>query len=258
MLGRRSVLAAVAALMVIAAGTASPAFTRPTSAGSTPVSPDAVLPLVVWTSWEGYRLPVPSNWTRQENWTSGGTTSDLHVDGVFNGTPASLIVDSTFTSGAREDYGYLEDFVNNTVAAVRVDYPNANLTSEDFRTLSGHAAVVAVIHFGTLLYEDLTVVSSQAHKRTWIVLLTAVQTQEAYLNATYEAILQGFQITAAPPGSIGLFGLDLLWIVALAAAIVGVVVLVSVVMILRRRTAPAKTSGEAKKPPEEPPPGEGG
>lgn len=156
--------------------------------------------LAIWVSWEGYKLPIPRDWTRRENYTSGNTTSDLYVSGTYNGTPAALLVDSTADPTAREDAVYLGQLMNDTVAGVRRQVPGIVVTDVRYRTLSGHGAIVFVLRYGSLVYQEVAFVSSEAHRRTWLILLTAAASEEANLNGTFAQILGGFEITAAPPG----------------------------------------------------------
>lgn len=225
-----------------------PHRTNATSAALAVVAPPSV-ELVTWVSAEGYQLPIPKDWTRHENWTSGGTPADLFLEGTYDGTPATLLVDSNETAGVREDRAYLSALVNDTIASLRQREPGLTVSGETFETLSGHAAVVFVLHYGSLLYQDIAIVVSEPHQRIWLIILTAAAGEERNLNGTFDQILQGFQITAAAPQGPSLLGAPTLWLLVIGVAVVAVVGVVVVLLVVRARHRKAL----ARPPPPQPP-----
>ncbi len=171
------------------------------------------IPLVLWFSPKGYAIPIPSQWSRQENVSVGAnTTMDLYAYGTFNGTAANLIVDETFDPTVREDRTYLVDALNYTVTSLRKQYPSVVVTGMTFRTLAGHTALDAVIRYGTL-YQDVAILTSVDLHAGWVIVLTATSAEEGNLNATWQQILDGFTITAVPPNmSLGPGSSLLLWV----------------------------------------------
>ncbi len=199
------------------------------------IAPAPTLALVLWTSAEGYRLPVPRDWTQTENFSSGGSVYDLFAEGTYDGMPANLLVDGIADPAAQESHGYLQSVVDQAVAEVRAQFPGLTTSAVAFRTLSGHAAAQVTLYYAAGMYQDLAVVTSQAQRRSWMIILTADRSEEANLNSTFEQILTGFQITAATPGG-GSLDLFVLWVAGGAA--VGAVAALIAALLVRRRKKP--------------------
>lgn len=199
------------------------------------------VPLVVWSSPKGYALPIPSGWSRQENVSMGtNTTLDLVAVGTYNGTPANLVVSEAFDPTVREDRTYLVEVLNATVTGLQKQYPGVVVTRMTFRTLSGHTALVAVIEYGSF-YQDVAITTSVELHAGWLIILTATASEEANLDGTYQQMLDGFTITATPPGG-GASGFSpdalLLWAVVGGATGAVIAAAVGLVLYARRKSRP--------------------
>lgn len=215
------------------------------------------LALVIWTSRIGYQLPVPRDWIRSENVSVAGTTFELLLAGAYNGGVAEMLVNSRSNAGAQEDSAYLDSMVNQSVSDVQSRFPDAHLLAPAaFRTLSGHAAATIVIVYNSSIgpvFQDVALIVSAAHQRTWTIVLSALASERANLSDPFERILSGFLITAPPimpPSGISPLVFEVaVGVVAAIAVVAAVIAFVAITRIRRTRFASAP---KTKAPP---PPG---
>ena len=202
------------------------------------VSPIPILPLESFEHPAGFRLPVPVGWTVHVNVTSGGNVTELEMDGTVGGVPASILVDAERDPTVRETRSYLDRLVTDTMAALQAQFPAAYLDGPtDIRTVANHSAVVFVIRYtGLPIVQKAALVVSEAHAQYWFLLLTGSSEEFLVLNATFDRMLAGFEITAAPnrPGPLGL---PILVIGAIVGALAAVGI-VAVLFVLRGRKRP--------------------
>jgi len=211
------------------------------------IVPIPILPLELYEHPAGFRLPVPVGWTRQVNVTQGSNVTELMMSGSVGGLPASILVDTDRDPTVRETHDYLDRFVTETLAQIRIPLPNAYLDgAPDFRTIANHSAVSFVIRYtGLPVVQKVAYVVSEAHTRSWFLLLTAGDANFVILNATFERMLAGFEITLAPNPT-GILGLPILVFGGIVAGAAVAVVVAVLVLRARGRRPPAE-------PPVEPP-----
>ncbi|HEX9341539.1 MAG TPA: right-handed parallel beta-helix repeat-containing protein [Thermoplasmata archaeon] len=209
------------------------------------ILPIPVLALVTLEHPAGFRLPVPVGWTRQLNVTEGSNVTELVMSGSVGGLPASILVDTDRDPTVRETHDYLDRFVTETLAQIRVLLPSAYLDgAPDFRTIANHSAVSFVIRYtGLPVVQKVAYVVSEAHTRSWFLLLTAGDANFVILNATFERMLAGFEITL-PPNPTGIFGLPILVFGGIGAGAAAAVVVAVLVFRTRRRRPPKSYAAE--------------
>jgi zinc ribbon protein len=200
------------------------------------------LPLVDYVSYRGYIVPVPQNWSRTYNWTQGGLTFELYLNGTVNGTPANILIDTQADSSAQETSAYLNQVAQGILQGIRSVYSDAYLNGPaQTLPLAGHlAGTFEILYRSRPIFQLYLLVVSEAHSREWSVVLTSQTFEHPTLNATFSKMVQAFAITAAAPTTTapgpppGIFGAAQVF----GAALVIIVALVFVVAyLLRRRRA---------------------
>ena len=183
----------------------------------------------------GFRLPVPRGWERQQNVSFRGTVTELVLRGPErNGFRTNILVDTDRDSTVRESDSYLRTLVDQAIAEIRKDRPDVTMIEgPEFRRMSGHAGVVFTLSYPSeRVVQRMAVVVSDVHDRYWILLLSADADYFPHIDPTFEAMLDGFEITLAPP----FLGIPAEALIGLFVA--GVVAIMLVVFVLRRRKAP--------------------
>lgn len=155
----------------------------------------------------GFHLPIPVNWTRQENVDVGGFARQLVLTGPSaNSHSTRIVVDTDRDSTVRETPAYLDDFVQSVLSDVQKDRPDAYLDGSPLhRTISGHASVTFVIRYPSDgLVQEATVVVSEAHERFWFLLLTVDSSLFILGDRVIDTMSTGLVITLAPiPPNVG-------------------------------------------------------
>jgi parallel beta-helix repeat protein len=201
------------------------------------VSPIPEVLLRTYENPAGFRLPIPSNWSLQENVRAGDVTFAAVLTGpVHEGVTTNIVIDTGQDTTVREDNGYLASVVDGVVSSARSQSPGAFLSEGPaFRSIAGHAGVVFAITIpGPVpLVQKAALVVSAAHQRFWFFILTVAGDDSFLYNATFDRMVDGFEITLPAPIN------GLLLVVGLAAAsAVGVVVIF--VLVSRRRKSRAR------------------
>lgn len=196
----------------------------------TPVQP---LALVDYDSPRGYVMPVPSAWLRVYNVTHGNATYELLLEGTVSGLPANLIVDAENFSGVQETNAFLTDSVQQTLADVQLQLPDAYLAQPiRLLSLSGHlAATFEIGYTAHPLVQLVLLVAVQSVQRMITAILTGPTSRFLVLNATFAAMLQGFRITVSTGPPPGIFVLAQV----LGAALVIAVPVAALALYLHRR-----------------------
>jgi len=161
---------------------------------------------VPYESAAGFRVPIPKGWDRRENVPRGNATVELELLGPIRGNvQTNILVDSDRDATVRENRAYLETLMNDIIRSVQQHDPSVVRTGEVlYRTIAGHASVTFVIAYGTTsLVQKIAVVVSEAHGRYWAFILTVFAEYYETANVTVEGMLGGFEITLAPPASLG-------------------------------------------------------
>jgi len=145
----------------------------------------------------GFRLPIPEEWTFELNATVGNTTVDLFAEGLWEGIPANVFVDTEVNATAREDESFLRrifdefqsDLQRISPEGVRVDGPT-------FRQVANHAAAAFEVHYNAMpVVQQGVFVVSEEHGRWWALVLTTLGEPTESARALFEAMLDGFEIT---------------------------------------------------------------
>ncbi len=182
----------------------------------------------------GFRVPVPAAWTTHTDYGLNGQTVPVVSFGpTVDSFRTNLLVSYEDDPSAQETPYYLSGVVNATLDGVRTSYADAYLSGGlVFLSASGHAAVeftIAYTAHGFL--QRAAIVVSSAHGRDWLLILSTATSQYPPMNATFDAIVAGFAITALPP----------IVIVGIVGAVVAAVAVVVVLLVVRyRRKRPAK------------------
>ena len=220
--------------------------TRTVSVEPTPPPP---LVLVNYESPAGFRLPVPVNWTREENRVINGVTFDLVLLGPTHGSiQTTILVASGYDPSVRETPAYLFGVVNATVEGIQNDTSLQVVLADGptLRTVGGHAGVTFRLQFGTTdLAEKFAIIVSEAHQRYWVLALTTDAFSYPVMAEGFDRMLAGFEITRAPI-STGLLGTLILVTVGI---VVGVAVVVGILLLRTRRRRPPEKPSDPNAPP---------
>lgn len=202
------------------------------------VTPVSITDFLVIEHSAGFRVPVPRNWSTEQDVAQGGTIVELVTEGFVNATLVSIIVETDRNPNIREDDAYLTEVANRSIIALVESTPGAHLVSEPSRRTvgAGQSAIEFALRFPTFPeYRKVILVVSQVHQRFWIFLASTAADGEESADEILESMLAGFVITAAEPAPIsGLVAPELLLgVIALLAGIIGVC-LVALAKLLRQ------------------------
>jgi hypothetical protein len=175
----------------------------------------------------GFRLPIPTDWTRQENVGVGDLTYQLVLTGPSaRDRPTRIGVETDKDSSVRETKAYFDSLVETVMSSVRSERPDAYLDgSPSYSTIFGHASVTFVIRYPSDgIVQEATVVVSEAHERFWLFLLTVDASLFLLGDFVLGTMAKGFEITLAPipPVPPNLFGVPLSGLVMSSAIVLGV------------------------------------
>ena len=191
--------------------------------------------LVMYSHPSGFRLPVPQDWDRTEDEQVQGSTVDLVLRGpTHDGFQTNILVEGISDSSVREDPASMQALVDSLLDELRSGSPGLFVTeAPSYRTVSGHAAAVFAVLYvndprGGTIVQKAAIVVSEAHGKVWLLLLSVRGAQFALYNGTFERMIDGFEITAAPPISLGVIA---------AIVIAAVVAVFAVILVVRRRRA---------------------
>ncbi|TLZ56278.1 MAG: PKD domain-containing protein [Methanobacteriota archaeon] len=203
------------------------------------------IPLVMYSHPSGFRLPVPSMWARSENEKVGGTTIAVVLRGPeHDNFRTNILVDAIPDSTLREDRTSMERLTQGLLDELRKNNPTLIVTEgPTYRTVSNHSAVVFAVRYeSSTIVQKAAVVVSAAHQTGWLILLSVSGTQFILYNATFERMIDGFVITAAPPAPVALYA-------TLAIGAIAALVAVFVVVYAARRRHSAKVAPLPLPPP---------
>lgn len=199
------------------------------------------IPLRSYESSAGFRVPIPSEWTLEEDVSFGGSKVAAVVVGPqHDGVNTNIVLHTGRDTGIREDQRYLGSIVAEILRGVQGGSPGAFLSeAPTYLSMSGHEAVkfAMTIPGSHPFVQKAAIVVSHEHDRFWILILTVHADYLFMYNATFDKVSAGFEITLPAPSSN-------VWIwggVAAAAAIVAVVLLV---FVTKRKKRNAKNFRE--------------
>jgi len=203
------------------------------------VSPIPDIPLRVYENAAGFRLPIPSAWTLEENVPVGDITFTAVLTGPVNeGVTTNIVIDTGRDTTVREDNAYLGSIINAILSSAQSDSPGSFLSEgPTYRSIAGHAGVVfAITRPGPVpLVQKAAIVVSDEHDRFWLFIITAHEDYMFLYNATFDRMVDGFEITLPVPLNSWLLG----GIVAPAGAIAAAVVVF--LLVSRRKKSARRT-----------------
>jgi len=184
----------------------------------------------------GFRVPVPETWDLVEDLELGGLTFETVLTGpIHTGFATNILIETDRDSTVREDNAYLRQVVDATLSGT----PDSQLSEgPTHRTIAGHAGIVfAATDLTSLpaITQRFAIVVSEDHDRYWFMGLSVHAESFFLYNATFEQMIDGFEITAEPTTSGGSAAVAAVGIGALAA-VVGVVT--AFVLVRERRASP--------------------
>jgi parallel beta-helix repeat protein len=218
------------------------------------VSTEVAQPLGVWPDVafvtvehsSGFRLPIPSDWeVRKDSQVNGATIPVVALGPTVNGFRTNVIVLAASDPSAREDEFYLRFAMSETVRTAQRNGLDITVTEGPvFLTVSGHRAVAfGLARSSVNIVQRAVIVVSSAHAQDWLLLLSVSGAASPHTNATFDAVVAGFLITAIPT--------QILFLEiggSIAAVVVAVVLLVVFVVRRRRKSSPSIPSASAVPP----------
>lgn len=195
-----------------------------------------VIPAIELRPYEhraGFRVPVPAAWSLTEDQPVGGLTFETVLLGpIHESFATNILIETDRDRTVREDNTYLRQIVDATLSGV----PGSRLSEgPTYRTIAGHAGVVFTatdLTSAPSITQRIAIVVSEDHGRYWFMGLTVHADFYFLYNATFERMIDGFQITAQPERS----GTAIVGVMAFGAIAAVVAVIVVLALARRRRT----------------------
>ncbi len=186
--------------------------------------------LTMYSHPSGFRIPFPSDWHVVQDAEIADPPFAYAAYGPDHGFfRTNILVDTGSDSTVREDQGYLDGLVHDTLAALQADSPDTSLQGDpEYRTISGHSGVVfTFVTPHDHITQTAAVVVSEAHGRYWFILLSVSTPAASLYDDMFGRIVAGFEITAMPTASV----------LGIIAAVVGgaaAAIVVGALVVLRR------------------------
>jgi PKD repeat protein len=213
--------------------------------------------LVPYNHPPSFRALGPSSWNVSENVPIGWSVAELVFRGpTYQTSRTTVMIDERRDSAANETPAYLAGRVDVIVNELR-QLGGILTVTEPARalTIAGHEGrtFVAVDTYRGIGYKVALVVSA-THERWWVILLTVDPDYLSVYESMFDAMLDGFEITLASPGSPAspAGSVPLVAVAAAAALTVGVIGGVWWALRVRRKR---KGSAESRDSENKPPPG---
>jgi len=193
------------------------------------VQPIPAIPLRAYEHHAGFRVPIPSGWSLQEDVPYQDVTFAAILGGPdHEGFTTNIILDTDRDTTVREDNAYLASLVDEVLRSAQESSPGSFLSEEPtYRSIAGHAGVVFALTDPAPppIVQKFTIVVSDPHDRFWLLLLSVHADYFFLYDAMFDRMVDGFEITLTAPVN----GLLLGAILAAAGALgaVGVFVLLS-------------------------------
>jgi YVTN family beta-propeller protein len=196
---------------------------------------DAPLTLEYVNVTSSYRLPVPVGWTCEEDVVVGDESYDLRVLGdMQSGFRTNILVASGIDASLREDQSDLDAFVDELISELNEQGMEVvQLGSTEYRQVSNHSAAVIVIHHPSLyVTQKMVIVIDQDNFRYWLMVFSCADAAYEDYEPTFDAIIDGFQVTLEPTVDVADM---MLWYIAIGAVVIVAAVLVLLFVMLRKR-----------------------
>jgi len=199
------------------------------------------IPLRTYENHLGFRVPIPSDWSLQENVPYKDVTFAAILQGPdHEGFTTNLILDTDRDTTVREDNAYLKSVVDGVLQSAQASSPGTFLSEgPTYRSIGGHAGVVFAITDPAAppIAQKFAIVVSDPHDRFWILLLSAHADYFFLYEAMFDGMVDGFEITLPAPINGLLLGVGLA--AAFAVGAVGIFLLLSRRKKSRARAFPA-------------------
>ena len=160
--------------------------------------------LIPHTHPAGFRVLGPSSWNVSDNVPVGSSVVEIVFRGPSYQTGSTTVsIDARRDAAANESAAYLAGRVDLYVSELRQRGGILVVTEPATpRTIAGHEGRVFVAHdtYRGIAYEVALVVSA-THERWWAILLTVDSDYLSVYEAMFFAMVDGFEITLASPGS---------------------------------------------------------
>jgi parallel beta-helix repeat protein len=187
-------------------------------------------PLRQYDNRNGFHVPIPSNWSLTEDERIGETTFATVLVGPDHADVSTTILIATDREATvRETNTYLRGIVDGALQAVQEAAPGSFLSEgPTYRSIAGHAGVVFAVTEASnpRLVDKFAFVLSDEHDRFWVLVIVAHADFFFLYNATFNSMVDGFEITL--PGASTM----LLW--SSFAVVIGVAVIVLLIFLIRR------------------------
>ena len=160
--------------------------------------------LIPYTHPAGFRVLGPSSWNVSDNVPVGSSVVEIVFRGPSYQTGSTTVsIDARRDAAANESAAYLAGRVDLYVSELRQRGGILVVTEPATpRTIAGHEGRVFVAHdtYRGIAYEVALVVSA-THERWWAILLTVDSDYLSVYDTMFDAMVDGFEITLASPGS---------------------------------------------------------
>lgn len=163
--------------------------------------PPELLPMTIHNDPHGYRLPVPSEWSMLKNQSLGGQTYDLILNGpTSGGITANIMVQSGNDATVRETEQYLDHLIDDIRQGLADQGAVVSiLESPEYIQVANHSAAVFSVKWTDYpIVQKLAIILDEEHFRYWFIFFTVGEIVYDDLDLTFDAMIEGFQVTLEP------------------------------------------------------------
>jgi len=161
------------------------------------------IPLRAYENDLGFRVPIPSAWTLEEDVTYEDVVFAAVLQGPnHDGFTTNLILDTGRDTTVREDDGYLASVVDEVLQSAQESSPGASLSEgPTYRAIAGHGGVVFAITDPAPppIVQKFAIIVSDPHDRFWILLLSVHADYSFLYDVMFGAMVDGFVVTLPTP-----------------------------------------------------------
>lgn len=195
----------------------------------------------------GYVIPLPVGWEVVEDADDTDDVTEIQALGpLIDGLETTIIVQTGLDRTVRESEGYMESQVPLILEGLETEGIRADMEWIYYDLIDGHFGAVFQMRFDVLSAAGLIcVVVSEEHERFWTIMMLFSSSAHPKANATFSAMLAGFEVTLEPPRTLSP---DLAVLAALVVG-AGVAAPIGVFLYTRRRARPQEAPGTATSAP---------
>lgn|GEM_PF-1545981 len=188
-----------------------------------------------------FSMLLPVAWTIQTNQSISGQIFQLAAYGpIVGGFKTNLLVQASIDPSVQESTSYLDEQVNSTVDTLREQGVNVTLYEHPtFGKVGNFSCVVFSLRWrSTELVQKMAMIVSEDLGGYWILTFSIHPSVYAQYNATFNTMIDSFDVTSVPDGGTTSVP-SLSWV--LVALLIGVITaaVVAVVLFLDGRKKPA-------------------